>query len=92
MDNNRNKLNARLLEVLGKEKDILIKLINRILKETAFDLLSKVMDNVEDRRVKWTTYRNINSWFINWEHDLEELGFSYRDDAVYIIIPDEQLH
>ena len=66
MDNNRNKLNARLLEVLGKEKDILIKLINRILKEIAFDLLSKVTDNVEDRRVKWKTYININSWFLNW--------------------------
>ena len=89
MDNNRNKLNARLLEVLGKEKDILIKLINRILKETAFDLLSKVMDNVEDRRVKWTTYRNINSWFINWEHDLEELGFSYRDDDRGLIVPEK---
>ena len=89
MDNNRNKLNARLLEVVGKEKDILIKLINRILKETAFDLLSKVMDNVEDRRVKWTTYRNINSWFINWEHDLEELGFSYRDDDRGLIVPEK---
>ena len=87
MDNNRNKLNARLLEVVGKEKDILIKLINRILKETAFDLLSKVTDNVEDRRVKWKTYRNLNSWFLNWEHDLEELGFSYRDDDRDLIIP-----
>ena len=33
------------------------------------------MDNVEDRLVKWKIYSNINSWFLNWEHDLEELGF-----------------
>ena len=31
------------------------KLLDRILKETAIDLLSKVTDNVEDRRVRWTT-------------------------------------
>ena len=63
--------------------------LNRILKETAAEILSKVMDNVEDRRVKWTTYRNINSWFINWEHDLEELGFSYRDDDRDLIVPEK---
>ena len=66
-------------------------LLNRILKETAVDLLSKVTDNVEDRRVKWTTYRNLNSWFLNWEHDLEELGFAYRDYFGDLIIPEEQL-
>ena len=46
---------------------------------------------MEYRRVNLTTYRNINSWFLNWEHDLEELGFSYRYDAGDIIISEEQL-
>ena len=64
-------------------------LLNRILKETAVDLLSKVTDNVEDRRVKWTTYINIKSWFLNWGHDLEELGFAYRDADRDLIIPKE---
>ena len=64
-----------------------MKLINRILKETAVDLLSKLTENVEDRRIKWTTYRNINSWFLNLDHYLEELGFSYRDDDRDLIIP-----
>ena len=66
MDKDRNKLNDQLIEVMGKEKDVSMKLLNRILKETAVDLLSKVTDNVEDRRVKWTTYSNLNSWFLNW--------------------------
>ena len=92
VDNGRKKLNSQLIEVMGKDKDVSMKLLNRILKETAVELLSKVTESVEDRRVKWTDYSNINIWFLNWEHDLEELGFSYRDDAVYIIIPDEQLH
>ena len=42
-----------------------MKLLNRILKETAVDLLSKVTESVEDRRVKWTTYVNLNSLFLN---------------------------
>ena len=46
VDNDRNKLNARLLEVMGKEKDVSVKLLNRILKETAVELLSKVTNNV----------------------------------------------
>ena len=45
---------------------------------------------MEDRRINFTTYRNINSWFINWEHDLEELEFAYRDDHEDLIIPEEQ--
>ena len=64
-----------------------MKLINRILKETAVDLLSKLTENVEDRRIKWTTYSNINSWFLNLEHYLEELGFVDRDDDRDLIIP-----
>ena len=76
---------------MGKEKDVLMKLINRILKETAVKFLSKVTDNVEYRCVKWTTYRNFNSRYLNWEHDLEELGFDYRYDAGDLIIPKNQL-
>ena len=30
---------------MGNEKDVLTKLLNRILEETAIDLLSKVTDN-----------------------------------------------
>ena len=66
-------------------------LINRIMKETAVKILSKVTDSVEYRCVKWTTYRNFNSWYLNWEHDLEELGFDYRYDAGDLIIPKNQL-
>jgi phage terminase large subunit-like protein len=35
----------------------------------------------EDRRVRWTNYKNILMWFDNWEHDLVELGFA-RVDAI----------
>ena len=41
VDNDRKKLNAQLLVMMRKEKDVLMKLLNRILKETAVDLFQK---------------------------------------------------
>ena len=55
VDKDRKKLNSRLLEVMGKEKDVSMKLLNRIMKEISVDLLSNVTDNVEDRLVNCTT-------------------------------------
>mgnify|MGYP006893427141 CR=1 FL=1 len=75
VENDRKNLKARVLRVMEKEQYVTGKLLDRILDETAIDLLSNVSENVEDRRVRWTTYTNLKSWFNNWEHDLEELGF-----------------
>ena len=77
--------------MIVKEKDVLMKLPNRILKETAVKLLLKVTDNAKYRRVKWKNYSNLKGWFLNWEHYLEELGFACRDDYGGLIIPKEQL-
>ena len=30
-------------------------------------------------------------WFVNWEDDLINLGFSFEDNKGYVIISDEQL-
>ena len=89
--NTRKKLSARVIQVMGKEKNVSMHLIDRILKETAVDILSKVCDNVEDRRVRWTTYNNLKSWFDNWARDLEDLGFAVRNELEELYIPEEQL-
>ena len=49
------------------------------------------VNNAEERRVRWTTYFNIKSWFDNWESDLVKLGFAFVDDNHKVIIPDAQL-
>ena len=85
MKNTRKKLSARVIQVMGKEKNVSMHLIDRILKETAVDILSKVCDNVEDRRVRWTTYID------NWARDLEDLGFAVRNELEELYIPEEQL-
>jgi len=66
-------------------------LLDRILREIVGDILAKVSDNVEDRRVKWTMYTNLKSWFLNWEKDLEELGFVVENEDGEPIIPEEQM-
>jgi hypothetical protein len=91
VENDRKNLKIRILRVMAKEQYVSGKLLDRILDETAIDLLSKVTENVEDRRVRWTTYTNLKSWFNNWEHDLEELGFGKRNEEGDLIIPEEQL-
>ena len=31
---------------------------------------------MEERRLRWTTWSNLNQWFINWEQDLVALAFA----------------
>ena len=52
MENSRKKLHNCVLKVMGKEKVVRMNLLDQILKETAFDILSKHITYVEDRRVK----------------------------------------
>ena len=66
-------------------------LLNRILQATHMDILSTQTKTVEDRRIIWTTYNNLKSWFDNWEHDLENLGFAERDEDVDLYILVKQL-
>ena len=73
------------------ENVVSFQLLDRILKETAIDLLAQVSNNVEDKRVRWTTYNNLDSWFKNWERDLLDLGFAKVNDEGTTYIPDDQL-
>jgi hypothetical protein len=49
------------------------------------------MEYCEDRRIRWTTYSNISSWFDCWEYDLVDLGFAFYDEHGECIISDEQM-
>ncbi|KAL7490610.1 hypothetical protein ACHAWT_000174 [Skeletonema menzelii] len=66
-------------------------LLSRLLNAASIDLKRGRSNNAEERRVQWTTYSNLKSWFNNWERDLIELGFAYQDDDGKVIIPPEQL-
>ncbi len=88
--------NKKLIEQLKQcTKPVIVldckHLLHHLLKSTALELTSSRSNNVEERRVCWTTYFNIKSWFDNWERDLLELGFAKTDSNGKTVIPMEQL-
>ena len=68
------------------------KMLQRVLSATANNLDVSMMSVAEDRRVRWTTFTNISSWFDNWEFYLVELGFATRDAIEKVTISPEQLY
>lgn len=51
-------------------------LLKRLKNATATDINCGRSNNAEERRVRWTTYYFIKSWFDSWERDLLELEFA----------------
>ncbi len=68
------------------------KMLQRILLATVKGLDALTMHIAEDRRVRWTTFTNISSWFDNWELDLVELGFATRGADGKVATSAEQLY
>ena len=81
-DNNNNKIGVPSYS----------ELLKRVLDATAMDFRKTKRHNAEDRRVRWTKYKNILMWFDNWEHDLVELGTAVRNPiSSKVMITEEQL-
>ena len=62
-------------------------LCKRMQSDTVINLRRQQARSVEDRRINWTTHKNISLWFDNWEEDIVELGFGTRDDNGKVHIP-----
>jgi hypothetical protein len=41
----------------------------RVLADISIHLNAAKAYNAEDRRLRWTTYKNLSMWFNNWEQD-----------------------
>ena len=52
--------------VMNEENVFSEQLVNRFLKGVAVDLMDTKYDIVEECRILWTTYKNINLWFEIW--------------------------
>ena len=90
-ENTRRVLLAKVNAAMGFEASS-NKLYYRVIRDTATDMKAVKVNNVEDRRVQWTTHKNLKLWFENWGKDLVELGFAHHDKHGKVIIPDDQLH
>jgi hypothetical protein len=51
-------------------------LIDRIVRDTAMDIHAAKLNCAEDRRIRWTTYQNLDLWFNSWEVFVVEYGFA----------------
>ncbi len=90
-DNSRTKLVpliAETMKIAVKSSEWLIK---RLCRDTAMDLKADKVSFAEERRVRWTTFSNLQMWFNNWETTLIDLGFMEDDGSGKYIIPDHQL-
>ena len=43
--------------------------------------------DIYNRRVKWTTYYNLKTWFDSWQENLMELGFAHYGEENTVVIP-----
>jgi len=83
------KFQKLLKQCTSQKKDVdCVWLLQRLLKESGVDLNVGRSNNAEQRRIMWTTYYNLKSWFDNWERDLLELGFAKKVDGKTIIPED----
>ena len=51
-------------------------LLNRVVCDTATDIDALKLNFVEDRRIRWTMYQNLDLWFDSWEVFLVDYGFA----------------
>ena len=56
------------------------KIFGRILNAMSIYTKAGKCDSVEERRLMWTTLRNLKMWFENWKVDLVEIGFTVGDE------------
>ena len=64
-------------------------LLRRLQKAAAESIVVGKGKNAEDRRVKWTIYFNLKTWFDSWQEELIELGFAHYDEKNKVIPPDK---
>eukprot|EP00984_Skeletonema_dohrnii_P018305 scaffold8528_cov85-Skeletonema_dohrnii-CCMP3373.AAC.1 len=85
------KLEKLLKQCTAKKKECdCAWLLRRLLEESGVDINAGRSNNAEQRRIMWTTYYNLKSWFDNWEKDLLELGFAKKVEGK-TVIPEDQL-
>ena len=69
-----------------------VTLFKHVQNNSAINLRRQKDKSAEDRRVRWTTHKNLLMWFDNWENDLIQFQFAICDNTGKVHIPPELLH
>ncbi|KAL3771166.1 hypothetical protein ACHAWU_004789 [Discostella pseudostelligera] len=90
-NNSRTKLVPIIAETMNISVSTSKELIKRLCRDTAIDMKCDKLSFAEERRVRWTTYANLELWFDSWEKTLIDLGFMEDEGSGKYIIPEHQL-
>ena len=85
-----NSTKQSTLAQLGKRVNALVnkggfkkngnEVVSKLRLETADEIEVGRKNVIEQRRVQWTTYSNLNLWYDTWEETLVELGFARKKE------------
>ena len=91
-ENGQKRLAVRVNACMNLDGSVSVFLVRRIFAETAVALYcSSTCKMTEERHIAWTTYRNLKTWFQQWEKDLLDLGFAKCKVDGTVYIPKDQL-
>ena len=55
-------------------------------KAAVNSIVDRKEKTAKDRRVKWTAYYNLKTWFNSWQEELIKLGFAHYDENKKVVI------
>jgi hypothetical protein len=64
-------------------------LLNRVILDTAYDIIAEKLNCAEDRRIRWTTYQNLALLFDTWEAFLIRYGFATTSQTEELVIEEQ---
>jgi len=64
-------------------------ILNRLVRDTAENIHGDKLNCAEDRRIRWTTYQNLELWHDSWDDFLVEYGFAVLGATGTVIVKDE---
>ncbi len=66
-------------------------LLNRVVRDTATDISAVKLNCAEDRRIRWTSYQNLDLWFDIWEVFWVGYGFATVNTNVELVFDIEMM-
>ena len=60
-------------------------ILYRVVRDTVINLTNSILHAAEERRVRWTTYQNLDVWSDSWERFLSDYGFGEYCDGKFVI-------
>ena len=89
--NHRGKMAPVVAEMMMVDVETARENLKRLARDTAIDLGCGKLNFAEERRVRWTTYNNLDMWFNMWERELLKHGLMELDARGLPHIPCKKL-